>query len=292
MSVSALIVLGLLITTHHRNNQKLALVVCQQKNCRKFRLILLSLQQLMNLRMRRLQIRYYLSLLLVLSAFCVNAQPENMLLRYLRTEEGLSQNEVTSILQDNEGFMWFGTRSGLNRYDGYDFQVFNMVPGDSNSLVNTSVEQIYKDRMGVIWIGTKSNGISRYNPVTGKFLNIPFNDRSAGKILPNKRVISFCEDSNGEMWIGTLSGGLAKYNSESNTSKFYLDAININVILKSADGIIWVGTDNGVFEYDRSSDAFTQPQWIDKNIHVSSIIEDKNHQDLWILGNPQSFLLR
>ena len=71
------------------------------------------------------------------------------------------------------------------------------VPGDSGSLVNTSIERIYKDSKGIIWIGTKSNGISRYNPVTGKFLNMPYKGSSAQNILPDKRVISFCEDSDG-----------------------------------------------------------------------------------------------
>ena len=149
--------------------------------------------------MRRFQLKFFYTLILVLSVFLINAQPNNMSLRYLRTEEGLSQNEVTSILQDNEGFMWFGTRSGLNRYDGYEFLVFDQVPGDSGSLVNTSIEKIYKDSKGIIWIGTKSNGISRYNPVTGKFLNMPFNGPSVQKILPDKRVIPFCENSDGDI---------------------------------------------------------------------------------------------
>jgi ligand-binding sensor domain-containing protein len=145
--------------------------------------------------MSRFYIKIVFLLISVLLTFWANAQPDHMSLRYLRTEEGLSQNEVTSILQDNEGFMWFGTRSGLNRYDGYEFLVFDQVPGDSGSLVNTSIEKIYKDSKGIIWIGTKSNGISRYNPVTGKFLNMPFNGPSTKNILPDKRVISFCEDS-------------------------------------------------------------------------------------------------
>ncbi len=97
--------------------------------------------------MQRLYIKILGTILLVLSVFWSNAQPDNISLRYLRTEEGLSQNEVTSILQDNEGFMWFGTLSGLNRYDGYKFLVFDQVPGDS--------------------VGTWNGGLLKYNPETG-----------------------------------------------------------------------------------------------------------------------------
>lgn len=78
-------------------------------------------------------LRFYAKIVFLLvvafSAWKASAPPDNMSLRYLRTDEGLSQNEVTSILQDNEGFMWFGTRSGLNRYDGYEFLTFDQVPG-------------------------------------------------------------------------------------------------------------------------------------------------------------------
>jgi signal transduction histidine kinase/ligand-binding sensor domain-containing protein/DNA-binding response OmpR family regulator len=242
--------------------------------------------------MRRFLITIFFSLILVFPAFWANAQPDNMSLRYLRTEEGLSQNEVTSIIQDNEGFMWFGTRSGLNRYDGYKFLVFDQVPGDSSSLVNTSIERIYKDSKGIIWIGTKSNGISRYNPVTGKFLNIPFNGTSAHNILPDKRVLSFCEDSNGEMWIGTWNGGLLKYNPETGQGKTYNLAANVNVIIKASNGVVWVGTNNGLFEYDGVNDSFKRLPSQTGSSQIPNIIEDRNHRFLWILQNNKSTLLK
>ena len=252
----------------------------------------LYLYNLVNQTMRQFHTKLYFTLILVWSVFWGNAQPDHMSLRYLRTEEGLSQNEVTSIIQDNEGFMWFGTRSGLNRYDGYKFLVFDQVPGDSGSLVNTSIERIYKDRKGIIWIGTKSNGISRYNPVTGKFLNMPFNGPSSQNILPDKRVISFCEDSNGEMWIGTWNGGLLKYNPETGQGKTYMLSANINVIIKSSDGILWVGTNDGLFEYDAVSDSFKRHESPTGSNQIPSIVEDRNHQFLWILQNNKSSLLK
>ena len=242
--------------------------------------------------MWRFLIKIYFTLITLFSVFWVNAQPNNMSLRYLRTEEGLSQNEVTSILQDNEGFMWFGTRSGLNRYDGYEFLVFDQMPGDSNSLVNTSIEKIYKDSKGIIWIGTKSNGISRYNPVTGKFLNMPFKRDSSQNILPDKRVISFCEDSDGGMWIGTWKGGLLKYYPETGQRKTYNLGSTINVIIKLSNGIVWLGTNNGLFEYNHTTDSFILQNNLPNNNQVPSILEDRSHKFLWILHNNNSTLVK
>ena len=74
-----------------------------------------------------------------------------LLKNFLTVEDGLSHNEVTSIVQDEDGFIWIGTRGGLNRYDGYEFKIYNQVPGDSNSHVNPSIESLFVDRMGNIW---------------------------------------------------------------------------------------------------------------------------------------------
>lgn len=236
--------------------------------------------------------RYIFIILFFTITSFLNAQNNDFLKNYLTVDDGLSQNEVTSIIQDNEGFIWFGTRVGLNRYDGYNFLVYDQIPGDSSSLVNSSIERIYKDSKGIIWIGTKSNGISRFNPVTGKFLNIPFKRATDESVLPDKRITCFCEDRNGEMWIGTWNGGLLKYNSETGLGKTYNLAANINVIIQSSDGIIWVGTNDGLFEYDAVGDSFKRHNDPTDRDQIPSIIEDRNHQFLWILQNNKSTILK
>src|SRR5210317_769320 len=107
--------------------------------------------------------RLLLILVLLFFAGFVSGQQE-LLKNFLTVENGLSHNEVTSIVQDKDGFIWIGTRGGLNRYDGYEFEIYNQIPGDSNSLVNPSIESLFVDSRGNIWIGTKSGGVSKYNP--------------------------------------------------------------------------------------------------------------------------------
>ena len=96
-------------------------------------------------------------------------RPEFSNIQYFTSDEGLSQSEVTCILQDRQGFLWIGTRGGLNRYDGYSFQIFQNEIGNPNSLINNSIECLLEDRQGNIWIGTKSNGLSKYSPELEQF---------------------------------------------------------------------------------------------------------------------------
>ena len=84
----------------------------------------------------------------------LNAQNEEYFFRHLGIEDGLSQNSVFSIMQDRQGFVWFGTKEGLNRYDGYNFKVFNRNPSDSCSIGGNVINSIIEDTKGQIWVGT------------------------------------------------------------------------------------------------------------------------------------------
>src|SRR5210317_1825502 len=102
---------------------------------------------------------------------------------HLSIEDGLSQITVHSILQDSQGFLWFGTEDGLNRYDGYDFVVYKNSQKDSGSLSNNYIWALEQDQTGNIWIGTDGGGLNKYNPITknfSRFLHDPDDDKSIG----------------------------------------------------------------------------------------------------------------
>ncbi len=86
----------------------------------------------------------------------------------LSTDEGLSQTRVIQIVQDDQGFMWFGSQYGLNRYDGYKFKVFKHEPGNPNSLSGVFISSLFKDRSGSLWIGC-DEFLDKFDPVTGTF---------------------------------------------------------------------------------------------------------------------------
>ena len=96
-----------------------------------------------------------------------HAQPAPMF-QHHTVNQGLSQGSVVCILQDNQGFMWFGTQDGLNRFDGYEFTVFKHSPADTTSLNDTFVITIAEDSSGTLWVGTlnKPDVLNRFDRIT------------------------------------------------------------------------------------------------------------------------------
>lgn len=219
--------------------------------------------------------------LFVLS-FWVNGQQPALHKSFLTVENGLSHNEVTSIVQDHDGFIWIGTRGGLNRYDGYEFKIFNQVPGDSNSLVNPSVESLFVDSKGNLWIGTKSGGVSKYNPFTEKFQNIAVNYKNSSEILPDNRILSFYEDKKGRIWIGTWSSGLVIYDEENNSSKQYLGDRMVNSIVETSNDHIWIGTNEGMFQFKLEEDSIIGQSVPPYNFYCTELRFDEKRNFLWI----------
>jgi len=231
--------------------------------------------------------KYILIFPVILAAnISISQKPIKLLKNFLTVENGLSHNEVTSVVQDRDGFIWIGTRGGLNRYDGYEFKIFNQDPVDSNSLVNPSVESLFIDSKGNIWIGTKSGGVSKYNPVTGTFKNIVSNYKNKNELLPDNRVLCFHEDRKGKIWMGTWENGIIVYDEQSNTSKNYRSGL-VNSIVETAEGKIWIGTSDGLFEFKETEDKLQEHPKVGS---VQNIAYDEKLNALWIVqGGPDGF---
>jgi ligand-binding sensor domain-containing protein len=97
---------------------------------------------------------YKLHLALLFSVFTLFLHSQNIKFRAITTDQGLSVSYVQSIIQDYEGFMWFATQDGLNKYDGYEMKVYRNNPKDKASLNNNDILALYQDKEGIIWIGT------------------------------------------------------------------------------------------------------------------------------------------
>lgn len=110
---------------------------------------------------------------------CLCAQAGDIRWRYIGIEQGLSNNAVTCVFRDHNGFMWFGTYDGLNRYDGYTFRTYRNVLGDSNSLRDNHIYAIAEDSSNQLWVAS-AGGICIYNLATGRF-HIPHIDAPDGR---------------------------------------------------------------------------------------------------------------
>lgn len=218
------------------------------------------------------------------------AQQADIRFDFLTPSDGLSQSTVQSILQDRDGYMWFGTQDGLNKYDGYNITVYRTDPDTPRSLSNNDIRVIYEDRKGDLWIGTQAGGLNRYNRATDDFI-VFSGDPEKWQTLSDNTVWAIHEDSHGIFWVGTAYGlnimdrdsktFLRLFSEEDNPQT--LSHNQINTIYEDSEGTIWVGTVNGLNKYNRKEHTFTR--FMDKTssepYYIRSIYED-HLGTLWV----------
>ena len=115
----------------------------------------------------------FIGCLILLLCTSAVAQEKNLKFEHLGIREGLSHSNVRGILQDHEGFMWFSTHDGLNKYDGYKFTVYKNLPNDENSLSHNNLWRIIEDRRGNIWIATWGGGLNMFDRDDRTFYPLP-----------------------------------------------------------------------------------------------------------------------
>ncbi|MEM7368583.1 MAG: two-component regulator propeller domain-containing protein [Bacteroidota bacterium] len=175
--------------------------------------------------------------------------PSNFTFTQLSQKDGLSQNNVNDIIQDQRGFLWIATANGLNRYDGHEFLHFYGMDG----LPNDQVTSLLETQDGMIWLGTRNGGLARLDPATMEFDKfLPAPEEAFG--LKGSIIQSLYEDTEGRLWIGNFRGGLQYL--DRNSRKFYSipDSIPglangaIYGILEENSGRFWAGTNGGLYE--------------------------------------------
>jgi len=130
--------------------------------------------------------------------------------------DGLSQITVVCIHQDKNGFMWFGTRNGLNRYDGYTFDTFLTNIGDNTSISDNHILCLTEDESGSLWIGT-NNGLNKMDLSTNKFKRY-FYEKDSNHSLTHSTVLSVYFDKDNNLWVGT-NEGLCLYDPSTDSFK-------------------------------------------------------------------------
>lgn len=172
----------------------------------------------------------------------------------LTLEDGLSQGHVHDIIQDRRGFMWFATESGLNRYDGHDFKVYEPKPFDSASLADGTINDIHEAKDGAIWVATQYGGLNRLDPLTdtvSRFQHQPDVSHS----LPAGPVNAVHEDHQGVLWVG-MDRGISRMTPEQPGHFTHFQHVpgeawslsnnEVRSIKGDANGNLWVATANGL----------------------------------------------
>ncbi len=182
-------------------------------------------------------------------------------LERLGEDQGLGNEVVHSITQDQTGFMWFGTQEGLDRFDGYRFDHFTNQSGDPGSVAGNDISCLLTDSAGRLWIGTWGGGLDRFSPQDETFIHHRHDPNDRGT-LPDNRVHVLFEDSGGALWIGTFSGGLSRRDHDTGRFVTFLHdpeeprSISDNCIWEISEdhtGTLWIGTNNGLNRMEHDS---------------------------------------
>ncbi len=130
---------------------------------------------------------------------------DNIFFDHLTTEDGLSQSDINSIYQDNQGFMWFATHDGLNKYDGYEFTVYNPSPNKPGTINSNLIFDVVGDKKGNLWIATTGSGLNYFDRATEKFRAFKHENKNKSSLSDN-HISTIFKDRNDRLWIGTNRG--------------------------------------------------------------------------------------
>ncbi|MFY7788328.1 MAG: ligand-binding sensor domain-containing protein, partial [Thermoflexibacteraceae bacterium] len=251
----------------------------------------------------------YTLLFFLFTLSAINAQ--NLKFWHLTIRERLSNNSINCLLQDSKGFMWIGTSDGLNRYDGYKFDIYLHNPKDKYTLSNNFVNALYEDKKQNIWIGTQSGGLCKYdrkyNRITqveeirnvivsafveeGDKLWVAAQDRLFYFDSPSNKFLAYPEFTkstimtmdllnNNMLLVGTTDAGV--YSIDTKTGKIQqflhkeeeknsLCYNRITSIYKDIKGNVWIGTEKGLDRFDAETSTFNH-FLVDKNPKNSPLV--------------------
>jgi signal transduction histidine kinase/ligand-binding sensor domain-containing protein/DNA-binding response OmpR family regulator len=140
--------------------------------------------------------------------------------KHLKVEQGLSDGFVECIMQDNKGFIWVGTRDGLNKYDGYEFKTFRHDPANPISLLNNYITCMYQDEDDNIWVGTNGGGVFLYMYHEDRFVN-QIEGLDIKESMGGKSIWKILRDNEGSVWIAT-QGGFYRYDPKNKQTRLFV----------------------------------------------------------------------
>ena len=238
------------------------------------------------------------------------SQFPNLKFENLDTSEGLSSSTCTEIFQDSEGFLWFATIDGLNKYNGYEFEIYRSILNDSTSISNNRINAITEDKYGNIWVGT-NNGLNVFNKKTDRFYRIDLYRQVSLSNSPRKVINDVLYDEkNNVLWVATNNGAiriilegslitqdkldLSYYmNDRSNANSLDDNSVN-SVVVDGKDDVFLITDGQYLNRYNGETDNFDRI-YIDHERpyelnHLPKSVFVDSDDDFWI-GNDLSNII-
>ena len=231
-----------------------------------------------------------LTFILMLLPVLIKAQEVRF--QHLNVNNGLSQNSITAMIQDSQGFIWFGTEYGLNKYDGYKVETFVPQGGKTGTIAGNQVWSLLEDSKGRIWVGT-NEGINIFDKNKYSFQQLKAETEEGEKLKGSVGYI--LEDENGEFWFGTFTHGLYKFDEHQNTLIHYnvtqVDQQESKIsyriwdIFIDKNQILWASTwDKGLIRLNTRDGSFKFLNGINSNLksdHLGNIVT-RSDSTVWI----------
>jgi ligand-binding sensor domain-containing protein/signal transduction histidine kinase len=268
---------------------------------------------------------------IVLMLFVINAHTQPYYFTHYQVEDGLSNNAVLCIMQDHLGFMWLGTRDGLNRFDGLSYKIFRNDPSNKNSIGSNAIMGLSEDNNKKIWVSTEK-GLFVFDELTESFTQ--FKPAGSGSVqsvkvvgdnvyyitlyvlyqynkknntikhfnVNNKEVTSYCFLKDGSLWVTTSSGSIAKYDSAKDNFIVY-DVFNhsgyavsrfVQSVYEVGDGTLLIGTLNqGLKLFDIKTSTYKNLITVnaDKTDIIVRDILAINKNEFWIATQSGIYIL-
>ncbi|PCK08651.1 MAG: hypothetical protein COA42_08235, partial [Alteromonadaceae bacterium] len=207
---------------------------------------------------------------------------------------------LTAIVQDGQGFIWFGGETGLARYDGYSLKVYRHDDTDNFSISHSSITGLLVDKQDQLWVTTSYGGLNRYDPTTDGFVHYRYDSsESSSKSLSTDSLINVIEGQGGDLWIATIGYGVNRFNPSAGTFqqlRHIPDDVNslsdntVTQVYQDSQGMVWVATRAGLNRYNPASGEVKRyrhqagkPQSLSHD-YVSVVYEDRD-QRLWVGTN-------
>jgi signal transduction histidine kinase/ligand-binding sensor domain-containing protein/AraC-like DNA-binding protein len=221
-------------------------------------------------------IKYIFTAILILIHTALFAQVNE---KYIGVINDLINNEATAILQDNKGFLWFGTRGGLQRFDGYSLKQLKNDFGKGDNLLSQSIEVLENGKDNIVWIGTKSGGLSSYDVTKGRIVNY-VHQQIANDEFNGDYILSILDTDSEKLLIGTWKG--FQYLNKKNGKFTILNKQwKTSAIVKDKNGY-WLATDKGLQHLNNNLQLDYATKFGYKGLHITSIVLDSTENCLWL----------
>lgn len=240
-----------------------------------------------------------LALFTILYIVAPAADGANGRVRRYSIREGLSFGVVNSVVQDNDGLMWFATGDGVSRFDGTAFKNFKYDRSDPHSLPGNYVKSIIRDKNGTIWVSSR-DGLGEFVPATQSFNRYK---PSASRGGAGNDVSDISQGAGNRLWLALNGSGIASFDTKTRAFTFYnqqtLPGLATNAILdvfEDSQGMLWLGSrDSGIEVWERNNAGKLVKAALDtRNVpaaRINAIYED-HLRNVWIASSKGLILFK